>query len=441
MESLDSHRLKGQKKNELIVKILQNKNLHKAYRRVVSNKGSCGVDGMEVGKLQEYLSTHQSILVREILLHNYLPEAIRGVQIPKPNGKKRLLGIPTVVDRWLQQAVSQQLMTRFELEFSKYSYGFRPKKNMQQAVIQALNYINSGYSDIVDIDLSKFFDEVAHYKILQLIYEKVKCVTTLRLIRKWLQAPILINGKLHKRRKGLPQGSPLSPLLSNIMLDQLDKYLEKRGCRFIRYADDFSIYTKSKSEAKSIGNEVYIFLKDKLDLQINREKSGIRRPSNFTVLGHTFTSIYKKGSKGQYQLIVSKGSWDELKRKLKRVTKKTLPYSFTQRLRKLKLIYQGWINNYRLANIYTKLKKVDEWLRNRLRYCIWHDWKKPERKHKNLIRLGVKKGIAYAWSRSRMGGWRIAQSPILGTTIKVSRLKRKGYVSLTDYYSKVGISI
>ena len=201
---------------------------------MVSNKGSCGVDGMRVNELQEYLSTHQSDLVREILADNYLPNAIRGVEIPKSksNGNKRLLGIPTVVDRWLQQAVSQQLMTRFELEFSAHSYGFRPKKNMQQALIQSLAYINDGYSDIVNIDLSKFFDEVAHYKILQLIYEKVKCTTTLRLIRKWLRAPILINGKLHKRRKGLPQGSPLSPLLSNIMLDQLDKYLEKRGCRF-----------------------------------------------------------------------------------------------------------------------------------------------------------------------------------------------------------------
>ena len=320
---------------------------------MVSNKGSCGVDGMRVNELQEYLSTHQSDLVREILADNYLPNAIRGVEIPKSksNGNKRLLGIPTVVDRWLQQAVSQQLMTRFELEFSAHSYGFRPKKNMQQALIQSLAYINDGYSDIVDIDLSKFFDEVAHYKILQLIYEKVKCTTTLRLIRKWLRAPILINGKLHKRRKGLPQGSPLSPLLSNIMLDQLDKYLEKRGCRFIRYADDFSIYTKSKSEAKSIGNEVYLFLRDKLELQINREKSGIRRPSNFTVLGHTFTSVYKKESKGQFQLIVSKRSWEELKRKLKRVTKKTLGYSFSERISALKLIYQGWINNYRLANI------------------------------------------------------------------------------------------
>lgn len=425
----------------MIEKVLQGKNLYKALRQVVSNKGASGVDKMEVRELKNYLFTNQTKLVRKVLDNSYHPSAIRGVEIPKPNGKKRLLGIPTVLDRWLQQAVGQQLMMRFELEFSDFSYGFRPKKNMQQALQQSLEYINEGYADIVDIDLSKFFDEVSHSKVLQLIHEKVKCKTTLRLIRKWLRAPILIDGHLYKRRKGLPQGSPLSPLLSNILLDQLDQYLEKRGLRFIRYADDFSIYTRSKSDAKAIGNEIYVYLRDKLDLQINREKSGIRRPTKIEVLGHSFASVYKKGSKGQYQLVVSKGSWIKLKRKLKRVTKKTLSYSFKERLRAIKLIYQGWINNYRLASIYTKLKQVDEWLRNRLRYCIWHDWKKPERKRKNLIRLGVRKGTAYAWSRTRMGGWAVAQSPILGTTIKVSLLKRRGYVSMVDYYSKFKISI
>jgi len=420
----------------MIVKILQPKNLYKAYRRVVSNKGAGGVDGMEVNELRQYLSTHQENLVRDVLKSTYLPSAIRGVKIPKNKGGYRLLGIPTVVDRWLQQAVSQILMTRYELSFSDSSYGFRPNRNIQQAVQQSLKYINDGYQDIVDIDLKKFFDEVSHHKILQLIYNKVKCNITLRLIRKWLRAPILIDGKLHKRRKGLPQGSPLSPLLSNIILDQLDKYLEVRGYNFIRYADDFSIYTKSKAEAKLIGNEIYVFLKDKLELPINRAKSGIRRPTSFTVLGHSFAAIYKKGVKGKYQLIVAKSSWEELKRKLKMATKKTLPYSLKTRLAKIKLIYQGWINNFRLASIYTKLKKIDEWLRNRLRYCIWHDWKKPERKRKNLIRLGIKKGQAYSWSRTRKGGWAVALSPMLKTTITISKLKRRGYVSLLDYYSK-----
>jgi len=228
----------------------------------------------------------------------------------------------------------------------------------------------------------------------------------------------------------------LSPLLSNIMLDILDKELKRRGLKYVRYADDFSIYTKSKATAREVGNDIYKFLKDKLELPINRQKSGIRRPVNFKLLGHGFAATYKKGEKGKYQLVVSKESWSNLKRKLKRLTKKTLPFSFEERLAKLREVWQGWLNNYRLASIYTKLKTLDEWLRNRLRYCIWHDWKKPDRKRKNLIRLGIAKGQAYAWSRTRMGGWAVAQSPILGTTITLSKLRRKGYLAMVDYYLK-----
>ena len=357
----------------MIAKVLTAKNLTKARIKVQANKGSAGVDGMQTKELTEFIQTHRSRICSQIISRSYQPNAIRGVEIPKSNGKTRLLGVPTVVDRWLQQAVSQQLALYFELDFESESYGFRPKKNLQQAVLKSQEHINDGYQDIVDIDLKSFFDEVKHYKLLQLIYNKVQCQTTLWLIRKWLRAPIHKNGRLHKRRKGLPQGSPLSPLLSTILLDQLDKYLKAKGCRFIRYADDFSIYTQSKTEAKWIGNQVYLFLKEKLDLPINKAKSGIRRPATFKVLGYGFTPIYKKGVKGKYQLVVSKESWKTLKRKLKYTTKKTLPLSLAERLERLKLIYQGWLNNFRLGNIHAKLKKVDEWLRNRLRYCIWHD--------------------------------------------------------------------
>lgn len=270
-----------------------------------------------------------------------------------------------------------------------------------------------------------------------MIYEKVKCPTTLWLIRKWLRAPILKDGRLCKRRKGMPQGSPLSPLLSNILLDKLDKYLKTHGCKFVRYADDFSIYTKSKAEARKVGNKVYIFLRDKLDLPINRAKSGIRRPVNFELLGHGFAATYKKGEKGKYQAVVKKGSWGNLKRKLNQITKKTLPWSLAERIKRLKEVTRGWINNFRLGSIYTKLKKLDEWLRNRLRYCIWHDWKKLERKRKNLIRLGIEQGMAYAWSRTRKGGWAVAQSPILRTTITEARLSKRGYESMISYYQKV----
>ena len=420
----------------MIEKVLNRKNLYKAYRQVVRNKGSAGVDGMKVTELLSYLESNRDRIATSILNHTHLPKPIKGVEIPKSNGKIRLLGVPTVVDRWLQQAVSQVLMTKYELTFEEHSYGFRPEKNIHKAVTQALKNINDGYQDIVDIDLKGFFDEVDHSTLLQLIYQRVKCPTTLRLIRKWLRAPIQINGKLHRRRKGVPQGSPISPLLSNILLDVLDKELQRRNLKYVRYADDFSIYTKSKKEARKVGNEIYLFLRDKLRLPINREKSGIRRPSNFEMLGHAFVPTYQKGVKGKYQLVVKKNSWDSLKRKLKQITKKTRPYGFEERLKKLAEVWRGWVNNYRLASIHAKLKAIDEWLRNRLRYCIWHDWKKPERKRKNLIRLGVDQDHAYAWSRTRKGGWAVAQSPILNTTITLSRLRRKGYESMLSYYLK-----
>jgi RNA-directed DNA polymerase len=420
----------------MIEQVLKPKNLYMARRKVESNGGSPGADSMRTGELKAHLDKNQGAILASIRNRRYKPSPILGVEIPKSNGKTRMLGVPTVTERWLQQAVSQQLATKFELDFEEESYGFRPKRRLHQAVQQALKYINDGYQDIVDIDLKSFFDEVAHYKLLQLVYEKVKCPDTLWLIRKWLRAPILIKGRLHKRRKGVPQGSPLSPLLSNILLDVLDKELKRKGLRYVRYADDFSIYAKTKAEARKIDFQVKQFLREKLDLPVNRDKSGIRRPVDFELLGHGFVPTYVKGEKGKYQLVAKQGSWDKLRRKLKQVTKKTTPYSFDERIAKLKEIYRGWVNNYRLASIHAKLKSLDEWLRNRLRYCIWHHWKKLERKRKNLIRLGVGQQQAYAWSRTRMGGWAVAQSPILGTTITLTRLRQRGYEPMLDYFLK-----
>ena len=421
----------------MIEQVLNRNNMMRAYRQVVSNKGSAGVDGMSVKELYAHLTNNRVQLESDIRTGKYQPQAILGVEIPKSNGKVRLLGVPTVTDRLLQQAVGQVLSIKFEMVFEDYSYGFRPNRNAQQAVLKALEYINSGLHHIVDIDLKSFFDEVDHCILLQLLYRKVKCPLTLRLIRKWLKAPIKINGKLVKRRKGVPQGSPLSPLLSNIMLNELDKEMEKQGLRYVRYADDFSIYTKSESAARKIGNNIFLFLKDKLKLPINREKSGIRKPVNFKVLGYGFVPMYQKGVKGKYQLIASEKSWKSLKEKLKTITRKTTPMSFDERIQKLREVSQGWLNYFCMASIHGKLKELDGWLRNRMRYCIWHHWKKPERKRKNLIRLGVDPDHAYQWSRSRMGGWRIAQSPILVTTITLERLRKRGYESLLSYYEKV----
>ncbi len=406
-------------------------------RKVQKNQGSAGVDHMPVTKLSELLSIDKEELTAKVLSGKYLPQAILGVEIPKGNGKKRLLGIPTVTDRLLQQAVLQVINASFEFEFSESSFGFRPKKSLHQAVLKAQSYINDGYQDIIDIDLKSFFDEVDHRYLLQLVYRKIKCRETMRLIRKWLRAPIQIDGQLDKRRKGIPQGSPLSPLLSNIMLNELDRELERKGLRFVRYADDFSIYTKSKVTARKVGNNIFLFLKDKLYLPINKEKSGIRRPVNFTLLGFGFVPTYVKGERGKYQLIVSDKSWKKFKQKLKIITRKTTPMSFSERIHKLNEVQRGWVNNFRMASIYNKLNELDGWLRNRLRYCIWHHWKKPDRKRKNLIRLGIEQGQAYAWSRTRMGGWSVAQSPILNTTITLKRLMNKGYVPMLDIYKRI----
>lgn len=230
----------------MVEQIINRRNMHRAYQQVLRNKGSAGVDGMQLKALKSYIYEHREAIALGIIHGSYLPQPILGVSIPKGGGKMRLLGIPTVVDRWLQQSVAQVITPLFEYEFSQHSYGFRPNKSAHDCILQAQTYIHEGYRHIVDIDLKSFFDEVDHCLLLQLLYRKVKCPLTLRLIRKWLRAPIQMDGKLTKRRKGVPQGSPLSPVLSNIMLHELDTELQRRGLRFVRYADDFSIYTKSK---------------------------------------------------------------------------------------------------------------------------------------------------------------------------------------------------
>ena len=349
--------------------------LNVAYIQVHRNKGGCGVDGIRVDELKSVFQTRGSMYVERIKVGRYQPSPILGIEIPKSNGSTRLLGIPTVIDRVFQQALHQVMQPFFEKDFQQYSYGFRPRRNANQAVTQSLLNINSGYKHIVDIDLKSFFDEVEHYVLLELIYKKIKCKHTLKLLRQFLRAPISIDGRLQKRRKGVPQGSPLSPLLSNILLNELDKVLEKRGLLYVRYADDFSIYVKREISAKRVGNNIYKFLRDQLKLPINREKSGVRTPHTFSVLGFSFVPVYKKGVKGKYQLVVNAKKWKALKEKLKYLTKKTIPLKFDERIKRLNWLIRGWVNYFKQANIQGKLKKLDEWLRNRLRYCIWHDWK------------------------------------------------------------------
>jgi group II intron reverse transcriptase/maturase len=425
----------------MIGQVLHPYNLHKALEQVIVNKGGAGIDGMKTTALTEYLRENKLHLLQMVKQGKYRPQAILGVEIPKANGKSRLLGIPTVTDRLLQQAVSQVVMPKFENGFSAYSYGFRPKRNARQAVGKALEYIHEGYRFIVDIDLKTFFDEVDHCLLLNLLYQQVKCPITLQLIRKWLRAPILINGKLKKRRKGVPQGSPISPLLSNILLNELDKELTRRKLRFVRYADDFSIYTRGRGDATATMGAISKYLKTKLKLTINREKSGVRKPVQFTILGFGFVPTYIKGEKGKYQLVVSEKAWKSLKMRVKTITAKTKPISFDERVARINEIQRGWLNYFRGTGIHGKLRDLDGWLRNRLRYCIWTDWKKPERKRKNLIRLGVDQDHAYAWSRTRKGGWAVAQSPILNSTITLKRLQQRGYQAMLELYMELNPSI
>lgn len=399
-------------------------NLQRALQHVVKNAGSAGVDGVRVTELPRLFRAKGATLISAIKNGTYTAQSILGVEIPKANGKKRMLGIPTVTERVFQQAVAQAITPLFEREFSDHSYGFRPHKSARNAVGKAWEYIHAGNQYIVDIDLKNFFDEVDHCLLLNLVYRKVKCKSTLMLIRKWLRVPMKINGKLHKRRKGVPQGSPISPLLSNILLHELDKELTAKGLKFVRYADDFSIYCKTRTQAEKVRREVTKFLMTKLKLTINEEKSGIKKPVQFSLLGFCFVPTYKKGDKGKYQLTVNEKAWKRLKQSLKSITRKTAAKSLSERVFIINEVQRGWLNYFRGTSIYGKLRDLDSWLRNRLRYCIWKDWKKPERKRKNLIRLGVNPDDAYAWSRTRMGGWRTAQSPILASANSAQGLLR-----------------
>lgn len=420
----------------LMKEILARGNLNVAYQRVVSNKGSHGVDGVKVTDLASYLSVHWQRIESELLTGRYHPREVRGVEIPKSNGGKRLLGIPTVLDRFIQQAIHQVLSKVYEPDFSEYSYGFRAGKNAHQALRQAQSYINQGRQDIIDLDLKSFFDMVNHDYLMSLLSRKVKDSMLLKLIRRYLQAGMLIGGVRQSRHEGTPQGGPLSPLLSNILLNELDKELENRGHCFVRYADDFSIYLKSKMAAKRVRKSITKFLETRLRLKVNEEKSGICRPVQMELLGYGFVPTYRKGEKGKYNLRISPKSFKSLKLKVKRITRKTIPATFDERIIDLNSLMYGWVNYFKLGKGWAKLKSLDEWLRNRLRYCIWKDWKKPNRRMKNFIRLGVTSNIAYAWSRSQMGGWRIACSPMMGTTITIERLKSRGYLSFQEYYQK-----
>jgi len=421
---------------ELLNKVLNYSNIEKAYKQVVGNKGSKGVDGVTTTQLQDYMQENWDRIKQEITTGYYQPQAVLGVEISKTSGGKRLLGIPTVIDRLIQQSIHQVLNPIYDVEFSENSYGFRKGRSAQQAIIQSQRYINEGYQNIIDLDLKSFFDIVNHDYLMSLLYRKIKDKMLLKLIRRYLQSEIMLGGLTQQREKGTPQGSPLSPLLSNIILNELDKELVKRGLRFVRYADDCSIFQKSKRSARRVKRSITKFIETKLHLKVNEQKTNICRPINYFMLGYGFVPTYKKGEKGKYNLRVSPKSFKQMKQKVKLITRKTLPLSFEERITKLKAFTRGWVNYYKYAHVSGKLKELDGWVRNRLRYCIWKHWKKPNKRMRSFIRLGIPKGQAYSWSRSRMGGWAIAQSPMMRTTVTIERLKRRGYLSFSEQFQK-----
>lgn len=403
-----------------------------AYDRVVGNKGCAGVDGMEVDELKPFMKVCWPIVKRAILNGNYRPDPVMGIEIDKPKGGKRLLGIPTVTDRLIQQAIQQVLNETFDAKFSKYSFGFRKGKSAHQAIKLALDYVNTGSRYVVDIDLSKFFDRVNHDYLMSLLSREIQDKQLLRLIRRYLQSGILLDGLTSKRTEGTPQGSPLSPLLSNIILNELDKELHKRNHRFVRYADDFSIYLNTKRSAIRVMKSITKFVEDKLKLKVNKEKSAVRYAGHMELLGY---GIYRMRSQ-KFGLKVIESNWQKFVRKCKSITKKSHPLSFDERVQKLCSLCNGWIGYFRYANIKTRLVALDRLLGSRLRYCIWKSWKRIRTRIRNLKRLGLPEWLAIKWGFTRKGGWHVVQSPILQTTITNERLQMRGFVPTASIYKK-----
>jgi len=425
------------KYGNLMSAVLSGLNLRQSLKQVVSNKGAGGVDGMSVEELPKHLSRNLHRLKSELMDGTYRPQSVKGVSIPKPNGGKRLLGIPTVTDRFIQQAIHQVLSRLYEREFSEFSYGFRPNRSAHDALAKANEHINAGYDEVIDLDLKSFFDHVNHDKLMGLLRRRISDRSLLRLIRRYLQSGILMDKTLQARREGTPQGGPLSPLLSNILLNELDKELEKRGHRFIRYADDVSIFVRSKRAAERVLESITRFLNRKLLLEVNEEKTSICRPINFKLLGHGFVPIYKKGVRGQYRLSIAKKSWERLKMKIKFITRKTSPIPFAERIDHLNELMRGWVHYFKNATGYQKLKDLDGWIRSRLRYCIWKMWKRPKRRLRAFLQLGMSPSWARRFAYSRRGGWRLSCSPVMKMTVTEERLRQRGYIPFLEYYLKV----
>lgn len=418
--------------SNLLERILSRQNMFEALKRVVSNKGSHGVDGMKTYELKEHLIQNWQTIKEKLLEGSYKPSPVRRVEIPKDDGSKRLLGIPTVQDRLIQQAIAQELSKIYEPIFSDSSYGFRPNKSAHKAILKAKEYVNEGSYWVVDMDLEKFFDRVNHDILMYKLSLKVKDKRVLKLIRKYLESGIMINGINVTSEEGTPQGGPLSPILANIMLDELDKELEKRGHKFCRYADDCNVYVKSKKAGERVLRSIRNIVERKLKLKVNETKSAVDLVTRRKFLGFSF--YY---AKGKAEIRIHNKPLEKFKNKIREITNRNVSMNNEFRIKKLNEIIIGWLNYFGIANIKYKVKKLEEWIRRRLRACIWKQWKKVKTRYTNLRKLGIDEQKAYEYSQTRKGYWRISKSPILNKSITNQYLENLGYKSISKRYQLI----
>lgn len=412
----------------ILNQILSRENMLLALKRVEQNKGSHGVDMMPVQNLRTHIVENWQFIKEAILKGTYEPKPVRRVEIPKSDGGVRLLSIPTVTDRLIQQAIAQVLSKIYDPMFSEHSYGFRPNRSAHDAVRKAQGYIKEGYRWVVDIDLEKFFDQVNHDRLMSTLAKRIHDKPLLKLIRKYLQSGVMIHGVVSSTEKGTPQGGPLSPLLSNIVLDELDKELEKRGHPFVRYADDCNIYVKSKRAGERTMASVQRFIERKLRLKVNEKKSAVDRPWKRKFLGFSFIDAEEP------KIRVAEESVKRMKKKVREITSRKMPYSMEYRIQKLNQYVFGWCGYFALADTKSIFRKMDGWIRRRLRMCLWKNWKTPKTRIRNLIKLGVPSWKAYEWGNSRKGYWRISNSPILHRTLGNSYWNDQGLKSLQERY-------
>ncbi len=420
--------------NGLLEQILSPSNLNAAFKQVRRNKGAGGVDRMDVGSLKDYLVRYKEELITFIERGKYCPNPVRRVEIPKENGKRRGLGIPTVVDRVIQQSIALQLSRLYEPEFSPWSFGFRPKRSAHQALSKCRDYITEGYKYAVDIDLERFFDTVNHSKLIEVLSRKIKDGRVISLIHKYLNAGVMKEGKYEETPEGVPQGGPLSPVLSNILLNELDRELERRGHKFVRYADDMVIFCRSRRSAERTMQNIIPFIEGKLFLKVNRDKSKVAHVRGIKFLGYSFY-VYK----GEGRLRIHPKSVAKMKAGIKKLTSRSNGWGIDRRKEALSQYIKGWVQYFKLADMKKLLIRVDEWYRRRLRMVIWKQWKRIKTRMANLRKLGINKHKAYEWANTRKGYWHIAGSYILATTITTERLRLAGFVFLSDYFIKVKV--